>query len=213
MADEPESAPEQPKAEENVGKLEGAVQEGTDETPGEEGTAKTPDDEDKPWVDYDKSLGGEEEGNEDVEKLEEEEVEEDFPLIGQFTDDPEQERNYADYKIVVKELKSQIAHLECIKNQIQILTNKGYKRFCEETDLNDLQTCWDNEMEKQRCLINKVIFLQNFGSKRRYKEIDLTITFDECKIISTPFTFEKKTIEMLKCAKDGSNRKEKKEDI
>ncbi|KAI9576574.1 hypothetical protein GQX74_009631 [Glossina fuscipes] len=139
-----------------------------------------------------------------------EEAEEDFPLIDSSTEDPEQERNYADYKNLVKEIKCQTAHLENIKDQIQTIACKTCKTPCEEKDLKDLQTCLDREMEKQRCLINKIIYLQNFGSKRRYKEIDLTTTFDEDQMISEPITCESMMVKTSAGAKEG--KREKKED-
>uniref|UniRef100_A0A1A9UNQ6 ACAD9/ACADV-like C-terminal domain-containing protein n=1 Tax=Glossina austeni TaxID=7395 RepID=A0A1A9UNQ6_GLOAU len=61
-----------------------------------------------------------------ADKVPEEVVEEDFPLISPSIDYPEQERNYADYKKMVKELNCQTAHLENIKNQIQIIACKSY---------------------------------------------------------------------------------------
>uniref|UniRef100_A0A1B0BU55 Uncharacterized protein n=1 Tax=Glossina palpalis gambiensis TaxID=67801 RepID=A0A1B0BU55_9MUSC len=142
-----------------------------------------------------------------ADKVPEEDAEEDFPLIGSSIEDPEQERNYADYKKMVKELNCQTAHLENIKNQIQIIACKTYKTFCEEKELENLEACWNDEMEKQRCLINKIICLQNFGSKRRYKEINLTTTFDEDQIISAPFTFEKK---LITCVKKRNNETKEK---
>lgn len=144
-----------------------------------------------------------------ADKVPEEDVEEDLPFIGSSIEDPEQERNYADYKKIVKELKCQTAHLENIKNQIQIIACKTYKTFCEEKELQDLQACWDDEMEKQRCLTNKIMYLQNFGSQRRYKEINLTVTFDEDQIISAPITLEKK---LITCVRQGKNEKIEKEE-
>uniref|UniRef100_A0A1A9ZXG0 Uncharacterized protein n=1 Tax=Glossina pallidipes TaxID=7398 RepID=A0A1A9ZXG0_GLOPL len=87
-----------------------------------------------------------------ADQVPEEDVEEDFPLIGSSIEDPEQERNYADYKKMVKELKCQTAHLENIKDQIKTIACKACKTSCEEKDLKDLQTCLDREMEKQGCL-------------------------------------------------------------
>lgn len=142
-----------------------------------------------------------------------EEAEEDFPLIDSSTEyaaDSEQERNYADYKKLVKEIKCQTAYLENIKDQIQTIACKTCKTSCEEKDLKDLQACLDREMEKQRCLVNKIIYLQNFGSRRRYKEIDLATTFDEDQMISDPITCESMMVKTSAGPKEG--KKEKKEE-
>ncbi|KAL9924994.1 uncharacterized protein ACN2A1_010459 [Glossina fuscipes fuscipes] len=137
-------------------------------TEGTAGTASAPDTEAEPPS----NLG---EGTQDEE---EQEQKDDYTPLGS-SDDQEKQRNYNEYKRLVVEIKCQNEIIERVKMQIQDTACKPCITACEQKELRCLQECLEQEMHKLRCLINKAMHLQNFGSKRHYREIALVTTFDE----------------------------------
>uniref|UniRef100_A0A1A9WKR6 Uncharacterized protein n=1 Tax=Glossina brevipalpis TaxID=37001 RepID=A0A1A9WKR6_9MUSC len=118
---------------------------------------------------------------------------EDYSPLGS-EDDLEKERNYKDYKRLVKEINCENETIERVKQQIQDIICKPCNTSCEQKDLKCLQECLDQESAKLLCLINKAMHLQNFGSKRRYKEIPLVTTFDEDQM--TPISYFCETMQV-----------------
>lgn len=104
---------------------------------------------------------------------------EDYPILGS-SDDPEKARNYEEYKRLEKEIHFQNDTIETIKSNIQkFLSKPSCFTASEKKQLEELQDCLKQETEKLSCLTNKAMKLQNFGSRRRYKEIVLATTYDE----------------------------------
>lgn len=126
-----------------------------------------------------------EEEEEETHELEDEGA--DYTPLG--SDDPENARKYKEYKRLVKEIHFQNETIETIKAQINDINCKSPCPTKEERkQLKNLYDCMEQEMQKARCLTNKAMQLQNFGSKRHYKEIDMVTTFDEDNMVSIPQT-------------------------
>ncbi|CAD6998105.1 unnamed protein product [Ceratitis capitata] len=109
----------------------------------------------------------------------EEATEDIFSYLGESSDDPEQKRRYMEYLSLIKEIECQNQMVDDIKAQIMELCAKPCKTKCELRDIKRLRVCMEQEIIKLRCLMNKAMELQNFGSKRRYHEIQLATTIDE----------------------------------
>uniref|UniRef100_A0A1B0G185 Uncharacterized protein n=1 Tax=Glossina morsitans morsitans TaxID=37546 RepID=A0A1B0G185_GLOMM len=138
-------------------------------TEGTAGTVSAPDTEAEPPSNL--GEGTQDEGGEQEQKDE-------YTPLGS-SDDLEKQRNYNEYKRLVVEIKCQNEIIERVKTQIQDTACKPCITICEQKELRCLQECLEQEMHKLRCLINKAMHLQNFGSRRHYKEIQLVTTFDE----------------------------------
>uniref|UniRef100_A0A1A9V073 Uncharacterized protein n=1 Tax=Glossina austeni TaxID=7395 RepID=A0A1A9V073_GLOAU len=150
-----------PAKEEKKGRVAG--------TEGTAGTVSAPDTEVEPASNL--GEGTQDEGGKQKQK-------DDYTPLGS-SDDQEKKRSYNEYKILVVEIKCQNEIIERVKKQIQNIACKKCITSCEKKDLISLQECLEQEMHKLRCLINKAMHLQNFGSRRHYREIPLVTTFDE----------------------------------
>uniref|UniRef100_A0A1A9WKR5 Uncharacterized protein n=1 Tax=Glossina brevipalpis TaxID=37001 RepID=A0A1A9WKR5_9MUSC len=169
----------------------------------EEGNERVPGTESVPDTEPLSNLG--ETTQEEATQEEEEEEEgrgEDYTPLGS-SDDQEKQRNYKDYKRLVMEIKCQNEIIERIKEQIQDIACKPCITVCEQNDLKSLQDCLEQEMDKLQCLINKAMHLQNFGSKRHYREIPLVTTFDEDQM--APISYYCETME-VKTSKKPSTK-------
>lgn len=119
-------------------------------------------------------------GNEECEiETEHEEIEpEDYtPLCS--NEDPEKQHDYKEYKRLERSIKFQNETLENLKTHIQTLKMKTCLTLTEQKDLKQFNQQLQIEMEKLRCLIDRAIRLQNFGSRRHYRGFPLVTTFDE----------------------------------
>lgn len=161
------------------------------------------DDEQPTEVAEDEEEQMEEQFGEEAEEAEEECSGEDYTPLGSSSEDAEKKRNYKDYKRLVREIKCQNNTIERIKNNIQEINCKPCITRCEEKDLKSLKECLQQEMLKLRTLVNKAMHLQNYGSRRRYKQINLITTFDEDQM--APIS---QTCDTLYTAKPGPERRE-----
>ncbi|XP_005179754.2 227 kDa spindle- and centromere-associated protein [Musca domestica] len=126
---------------------------------------------------------------EDLEREADDDSEPDDPLMGESADDPERARNYKEYKRLQKEIHCQNVTIEDIKNEIRKLQCKSTTATLsseQKQHLRNLQECMDKETHKLRDLTIKAMHLQNFGSRRHYREIELVTTFDEEPMLSMP---------------------------
>ena len=114
----------------------------------------------------------------EIEHEEQEEEGEDYTPLSS-NEDPEKQRSYKEYKRLVRDINHQNELLERIKSQIHDITQKSCPTPSEKKDLKKLYEWLEQEMQKLRSLIERAIHLQNFGSRRRYKEFPLVTTFDE----------------------------------
>lgn len=126
--------------------------------------------------------GTEYSANEEYEiEFEHEEIEpeaEDYtPLCS--NEDPEKQHDYKEYKRLERSIKFQNETLEKLKSHIQKLKVKTSLTPTEQKDLKQFNQQLQLEMEKLRCLIERAIRLQNFGSRRHYRGFPLVTTFDE----------------------------------
>ncbi|XP_054742589.1 uncharacterized protein LOC129247479 [Anastrepha obliqua] len=108
-----------------------------------------------------------------------------FSHLGESSDDPEQKRRYMEYLSLIKEIECQNQMVADIKAQIMELCAKPCKTRCEMRDIKKLRVCMEQEIIKLNCLMTKAMELQNFGSRRRYREIPIVTTIDEDNL--TPY--------------------------
>lgn len=95
------------------------------------------------------------------------------------SENPEELNAYKEYKRLVTDINYQNELLEQIKCKIKAITQKKCPTPSEKKDLKELHLWLEQEMKKLRTLIERAIHLQNFGSKRQYKEFQLATTYDE----------------------------------
>ncbi|XP_065355596.1 outer dense fiber protein 2 [Calliphora vicina] len=105
-------------------------------------------------------------------------------------EDPEKQHQYKEYRRLERDIKYQNETLENLKTQIQKMSTKPCLTRSEQNDLKNLKDNWEQELQKLGCLIDKAIRLQNFGSKRHYREFPLITTFDEDNLNLTLRTCE-----------------------
>ncbi|XP_075153593.1 uncharacterized protein LOC142227129 [Haematobia irritans] len=110
--------------------------------------------------------------------IEEDEEGEDYSKLGS-SDDPERARNYKEYKRLEKEIRCQNTTIKEIKSNIAEIECKSCLTKCDENRLKELYKCMEQETKKLNCLAKKAMRLQNFGSHRHYKEIELVQPFIE----------------------------------
>ncbi|XP_013098320.2 outer dense fiber protein 2 [Stomoxys calcitrans] len=103
---------------------------------------------------------------------------EDYSLMGS-SDDLEQARSYKEYKRLQNEIQCQNSTIKDILEKIQKLESKSCLHKCDKMQLRELYDFLKQESEKLKCLTEKAMHLQNFGSHRRYGDVELVSTFDE----------------------------------
>ncbi|XP_023296448.2 outer dense fiber protein 2 [Lucilia cuprina] len=125
----------------------------------------------------------------DIEQHETDDYGEDYTPLSS-NEDPENQRQYKEYRRLERDIKYQNEMLENLKLQIQKMSDKPCLTRSERNDLKTLKDNWEQELQKLRCLIEKAIHLQNYGSKRHYREFPLITTFDEDNLNLTMRTCE-----------------------
>ncbi|XP_026844398.1 uncharacterized protein LOC6588715 [Drosophila persimilis] len=114
------------------------------------------------------------------EHLMEEGIEDDlFSRLGESSDDPEQKRMYMEYLALIKEIDCQNKIIQDIKSNVMDLCSKPCQTRNEMREIKRLRVCMEQENIKLHTMMRRAIELQNFGSHRHYKEVNLTTTVDE----------------------------------
>lgn len=135
-------------------------------------------------------IGNEEEGNEiEVEQEQAEYSGEDYTPLSS-NEDPDKQHAFKDYKRLERDIKYHNKSIENLKDEIQLFEQRPCLTRSEKHNLKILRETIEREMEKLKCLVNKAIQLQNFGSKRHYREFPLVTTFDEDNLNLTQRTCE-----------------------
>jgi len=121
---------------------------------------------------------GEDEDQEGEEEEQSEEEEEDpFELLDESeAEDEEQQAMYKEYLEVVKEIDAQNLVIRELKAKSTRLMYKKCKTFRDKQEYKRLRACQEQEDIHLRALVNRAIQLQNFGSPRRYGDVELELT-------------------------------------
>ncbi|XP_030556774.1 kinesin-1 heavy chain [Drosophila novamexicana] len=113
----------------------------------------------------------------------EEGIEDDlFSRLGESSDDPEQKRMYMEYLALIKEIDCQNRIIQDIKTQVMDMCGRPCKTRNELREIKRLRICMEQENIKLHTMMNRAVQLQNFGSHRHYRELNLTTTVDEDNI-------------------------------
>ncbi|XP_016933644.3 uncharacterized protein [Drosophila suzukii] len=121
---------------------------------------------------------GEDEDQEGEEEEQSQEEEEDpFELLDESeAEDEEQQAMYKEYLEVVKEIDAQNLVIRELKAKSTRLMYKKCKTFRDKQEYKRLRACQEQEDIHLRALVNRAIQLQNFGSPRRYGDVELELT-------------------------------------
>lgn len=126
---------------------------------------------------------GEGEGDEqDVEEEDKFEVEEKdpFELLNESDeDDEEQQAMYKEYQEVVNAFDAQNRIIKELKAKSNRLMFKKCKTYRDKQEYKQLRVCQEHEEIHLKVLVNRAMHLQNFGSPRRYRDIEMEVTEDE----------------------------------
>lgn len=113
----------------------------------------------------------------------EEGIEDDlFSRLGESSDDPEQRRMYHEYLALIKEIDCQNRIIQDIKMQVMDMCERPCKTRNELREIKRLRICMEQENIKLHTMMNRAVKLQNFGSRRHYRELNMTTTVDEDNI-------------------------------
>ncbi|EDV49993.1 uncharacterized protein LOC6544716 [Drosophila erecta] len=130
-----------------------------------------------------KDLEGEGEDDEqDVEVEDELEVEEKdlFEILNESDeDDEEQQAMYKEYLDVVKAIDVQNTIIKELKAKSTRLMCKKCKTYGDKQEYKRLRVCQEQEEIHLKVLVNRAMYLQNFGSPRRYRDVEMEVTEDE----------------------------------
>ncbi|XP_043646586.1 pescadillo homolog [Drosophila teissieri] len=134
-------------------------------------------------------LEGESEDDEqDVEVEDEFEVEEKdpFELLNESDeDDEEQQAMYKEYLEVVNAIDTQNAIIKELKAKSTRLMFKKCKTYGDKKEYKRLRVCQEREEIHLKVLVNRAMHLQNFGSPRRYRDVEMEVTEDEQRFFFT----------------------------
>ncbi|XP_043950786.1 cilia- and flagella-associated protein 251 [Drosophila biarmipes] len=121
---------------------------------------------------------GEDDDEEGAEEEESEEEEADpFELLDESeAEDEEQQAMYKEYLEVVKEIDAQNLVIRELKAKSTRLMCKRCKTFRDKQEYRRLRACQEQEDIHLRALVNRAVQLQNFGSPRRYGDVELEFT-------------------------------------
>ncbi|KAI8039101.1 uncharacterized protein LOC128259047 [Drosophila gunungcola] len=126
-------------------------------------------------------LNGEGEDGDEEQVEEEQESEEEekdlFELLDESAEEDEEEQAiYQEYLEVVKEIDTQNLVIQELKAKSCQLMNKKCKTYEDKQEYKRLRACQDQGDIRLRSLVNRAIQLQNFGSPRQYRDIEMELT-------------------------------------
>ncbi|ALC38840.1 CG13405, partial [Drosophila busckii] len=102
-----------------------------------------------------------------------------FSRLGSSSDDPEQKRMYMEYLALIKEIDCQNKIIQDIKAEVVDMCGKPCKTRNELREIKRLRICMEQENIKLHTMMNRAVELQNYGSHRHYRELNLTTTMDD----------------------------------
>ncbi|ALC38841.1 CG3213 [Drosophila busckii] len=105
-----------------------------------------------------------------------------FSRLGSSSDDPEQKRMYMEYLALIKEIDCQNKIIQDIKAEVVDMCGKPCKTRNELREIKRLRICMEQENIKLHTMMNRAVELQNYGSHRHYRELNLTTTMDDDNI-------------------------------
>ncbi|KAH8274944.1 hypothetical protein KR018_001774 [Drosophila ironensis] len=137
------------------------------------------DDDGEEAVEGEDELDGEEEGEEEDIESEAEEVDP-FELLNESDEEDEEQRAmYKEYLQVIDAIDAQNKVVQDLKAQTAALRDKRCKTYRDKEDIKRLRICQRQEETHLRVLMNQAVALQNFGSRRCYRDVELEVTEDE----------------------------------
>ncbi|XP_017066303.1 uncharacterized protein LOC108104638 [Drosophila eugracilis] len=114
------------------------------------------------------------------EEAESENEEDPFELLNESEpEDEEQKAMYKEYLEVIKDIDAQNLVIRDLKEMATRLMNKKCKTFKDKQEYKQLRACQEQQDIHLKTLINRAIQLQNFGSRRRYRGLEMEVTEDE----------------------------------
>ncbi|XP_016969192.2 cilia- and flagella-associated protein 251 [Drosophila rhopaloa] len=126
----------------------------------------------------DENEDADEQGEEEQES--EEEEKDLFELLNESEEDDEEEQAmYKEYLEVIKEIDTQNMIIKDLKAESTRLMYKKCKTYKDKQEYKRLRACQDQEDIHLRALVNRAIQLQNFGSPRRYGDVEMEVTETE----------------------------------
>ncbi|XP_017057716.1 pescadillo homolog [Drosophila ficusphila] len=112
---------------------------------------------------------GEEESEEEEKDL--------FELLGESEGEDEEERAmYKEYLEVVEQIDAQNQVIKDLRAMSTRLMCKKCKTYKDKQEYKQLRCCQEQEELHLRVLVNRTIQLQNFGSPRRYGDLEMELT-------------------------------------